>query len=97
MGIRNLNAVNLQNNWKFYAISIRLPRQSADWRAMTGFFDRLKGRVSHCEKRPFLCALLLQNDPVFLPLRHIAHNRRLRDGVLQFMQAIFRVGGVHSH
>ena len=29
-------------SWKSYVIRNRLPRQSANWLAMTGFFDRLK-------------------------------------------------------
>ena len=42
MGIRNLLAENLQNSVRIIRFGNGLPRQSADWLAMTGFFDSLK-------------------------------------------------------
>ena len=41
VGIRNLLVANSQKNAKIVRFGNRLPRQSADWLAMTGFFDSL--------------------------------------------------------
>ena len=46
VGIRNLLVVNSQKSVKIVRFGNRLPRQSADWLAMTGFFDSLgRGRA----------------------------------------------------
>ena len=42
MGNRNLLAANLRKNVRISRFGNGLPRQSADWLAMTGFFDSLK-------------------------------------------------------
>ena len=39
VGIRNLLVANSQKSVKIVRFGNRLPRQSADWLAMTGFFD----------------------------------------------------------
>ena len=41
VGIRNLLVANSQKSVKIVRFGNRLPRQSADWLAMTGFFDSL--------------------------------------------------------
>ena len=55
VGIRNLLAGNLRKSAGIMRFGNGLPRQSvpqghllrgADWLAMTGFFDRLKGRLT---------------------------------------------------
>ena len=42
VGIRNLLAGNLRKSAGIMRFGNGLPRQSADWLAMTGFFDRLR-------------------------------------------------------
>ena len=42
VGIHNLLVANSQKSVKIVRFGNRLPRQSADWLAMTGFFDSLK-------------------------------------------------------
>ena len=42
VGIRNLLVANSHKSVKIVRFWNRLPRQSADWLAMTGFFDSLK-------------------------------------------------------
>ena len=42
VGIRNLLAGNLRKSAGIMHFGNGLPRQSADWLAMTGFFDRLE-------------------------------------------------------
>ena len=44
VGIRNLLAGNLRKSAGIMRFGNGLPRQSADWLAMTGFFDRLTPR-----------------------------------------------------
>ena len=44
VGIRNLLAGNLRKSAGIMRFGNGLPRQSADWLAMTGFFDRLTTR-----------------------------------------------------
>ena len=44
VGIRNLLAGNLRKSAGIMRFRNGLPRQSADWLAMTGFFDRLNAR-----------------------------------------------------
>ena len=44
VGIRDLLAGNLRNSAGIMRFGNGLPRQSADWLAMTGFFDRLTPR-----------------------------------------------------
>ena len=46
VGIRNLLVANSQKSAKIVRFWNRLPRQSADWLAMTGFFDSLCKRAS---------------------------------------------------
>ena len=41
VGIRNLLAGNLRKSAGIMRFGSGLPRQSADWLAMTGFFDKL--------------------------------------------------------
>ena len=43
VGIRNLLAGNLRKSVGIMRFGNGLPRQSADWLAMTGFFDSLRG------------------------------------------------------
>ena len=45
VGIRKLLVANSQKSVKIVRFSNRLPRQSADWLAMTGFFNSL-GRAA---------------------------------------------------
>ena len=45
VGIRNLLVANSQKSVKIVRFGNRLPRQSADWLAMTGFFNSL-GRAA---------------------------------------------------
>ena len=49
VGIRNLLVANSQKNVKIVRFWNRLPRQSADWLAMTGFFDSLCQREALTE------------------------------------------------
>ena len=42
MGIRNLLTTDLHENAQVVYFRNGLPRQSADWLAMTGFFDSLE-------------------------------------------------------
>ena len=44
VGIRNLLAGNLRKSAGIMRFRNGLPRQSADWLAMTGFFDSLNAR-----------------------------------------------------
>ena len=45
VGIRNLLAGNLRKSAGIMRFGNGLPRQSADWLAMTGFFDSLRSRL----------------------------------------------------
>ncbi len=47
VGIHNLLVANSQKSVKIVRFGNRLPRQSADWLAMTGFFDSL-GLLHFC-------------------------------------------------
>ena len=49
MGIRTLLVANSQKSAKIVRFGNRLPRQSADWLAMTGFFDSLCQREALTE------------------------------------------------
>ena len=49
MGIRNLLVANSRKSVKIVRFGDRLPRQSADWLAMTGFFDSLCQREALTE------------------------------------------------
>ena len=53
VGIRNLLAENLRKSAGIMRFGNGLPRQSADWLAMAGFFDSL--RPQRESLRPFLC------------------------------------------
>ena len=53
VGIRNLLVANSQKSVKIVRFGNRLPRQSADWLAMTGFFDSLCQREALTEGLSF--------------------------------------------
>ena len=53
VGIRNLLVANSQESVKIVRFGSRLPRQSADWLAMTGFFDSLCQREALTEGLSF--------------------------------------------
>ena len=58
VGIRNLLVANSQKSVKIVRFGNRLPRQSADWLAMTGFFDSLSACLTAGAQRvdkPSLC------------------------------------------
>ena len=64
VGIRNLLAGNLRKSAGIMHFGNGLPRQSADWLAMTGFFDRLrnasrKAGVSSTKERGIMKKFLL--------------------------------------
>ena len=60
VGIRNLLAGNLRKSAGIMRFGNGLPRQSADWLAMTGFFDSLRNTIRQDGVFFFGAALLLR-------------------------------------
>ncbi|MDY5333286.1 MAG: hypothetical protein SPG84_00095, partial [Vescimonas sp.] len=66
VGIRNLLAGNLRKSAGIMHFGNGLPRQSADWLAMTGFFDRLRNAsrkagvsLSKNYQNPRICDIII--------------------------------------